>query len=61
MPPKSLYKAVGYNDMKRVKIMMEGNDAEKRTEIGSKVQSMALIKRQSTRGVNVNSLNADMD
>ena len=30
IPPKSLYKPVGYNDMERVKIMMEGNDAEKR-------------------------------
>ena len=31
-PPKSLYKAVGYNDMNRVKEIMEGNDAEKRSE-----------------------------
>ena len=30
VPPKSLYKPVGFNDMERVKIMMEGNDAEKR-------------------------------
>ena len=31
-PPKSLYIAVGYNDMERVKIIMEGDDAEKRSE-----------------------------
>jgi len=27
-----MYKAVGYNDMNRVKIVMEGDDAEKRDE-----------------------------
>ena len=32
MPPKSLYKAIGYNDMNRVKIMMEGDDEDKRFE-----------------------------
>ena len=32
VPPKSLYKAIGYNDMNRVKIMMEGNDDDKRAE-----------------------------
>ena len=29
-PPKTMYKKVGYNDLTRVKEMMEGNDAEKR-------------------------------
>ena len=29
-PPKSIYKAVGYNDMQRVKAMMEGDEKEKR-------------------------------
>lgn len=33
VPPKSLYKAVGYNDMQRVKIIMEGNDSDKRSEL----------------------------
>ena len=32
MPPRSLYKAIGYNDMARVKIMMEGDDEDKRLE-----------------------------
>ena len=31
-PPKAIYKAVGYNDMNRIKIIMEGDDAEKRDE-----------------------------
>lgn len=31
VPPSSIYKAVGYNDMQRVKIMVEGDDAEKRS------------------------------
>lgn len=30
-PPKSLYKAVGYNDMERVKVIMDGDDKEKRS------------------------------
>ena len=30
-PPKSLYKAVGYNDMQRVKELMEGDDEQKRS------------------------------
>lgn len=30
-PPKSLYKAVGYNNMEKVKVIMEGNDEEKRS------------------------------
>lgn len=29
-PPKNMYKKIGYNDLARVKEMMEGNDAEKR-------------------------------
>ena len=41
-PPKSLYKPVGYNDMERVKIMMEGNDAEKRAD-----PTAALAKKAS--------------
>jgi hypothetical protein len=30
IPPTSLYKTVGFNDLKRVRIIMEGNDEEKR-------------------------------
>jgi len=32
IPPTSLYKAVGYNDMARVKIIMEGDESDKRSE-----------------------------
>ena len=32
-PPSSMYKAVGYNDMIRVKEMMEGDDADKRSDL----------------------------
>ena len=32
-PPSTMYKAVGYNDLKRVTIMMEGDDEEKRAEL----------------------------
>ena len=32
IPPHSLYKAVGFNDMQRVKILMEGDDADKRSD-----------------------------
>lgn len=33
IPPSSLYKAVGYNDMQRVKIIVEGDDSDKRSEL----------------------------
>lgn len=32
IPPSSLYMAVGFNDMQRVKILMEGDDADKRSD-----------------------------
>jgi len=32
IPPASLYKAVGFNDMQRVRIIMLGDDADKRSE-----------------------------
>ena len=32
IPPLSLYMAVGFNDMQRVKILMEGDDADKRSD-----------------------------
>jgi len=32
IPPKDLYMAVGYNDLEKVKVFMEGNDKEKRIE-----------------------------
>ena len=35
-PPKNMYKKVGYNDLARVKEMMEGNDAEKRNPDGKR-------------------------
>lgn len=64
IPPSSLYKAVGFNDMHRVKVIMEGDDKDKRSDAkkASRVNSgvgspgrqspakeeNAVIKRQST-------------
>lgn len=45
VPPKSLYKAVGFNDMPRVKLFMEGDEADKRLEANSKIDGVALAKR----------------
>jgi len=42
-PPKSLYKAIGFNDMNRVKLMMEGNDEDKRLENVSKVGGVSQV------------------
>lgn len=64
MPPKSLYKAIGFNDMNRVKIMMEGNDDDKRAENSTVVgggSSVALLKRKSTANMNKSALRKDMD
>jgi len=33
IPPTSIYMAVGYNDMTRVKHIMEGNDEDKRSDV----------------------------
>ena len=41
IPPPSLYKAVGYNDMTVVKTIMEGDDSDKRSE-AKKRESMAV-------------------
>lgn len=60
VPPKSLYKPIGFNDLNRVKIFMEGDDNDKRTEFGSKIASVSIVKRQSTRFVNNKQLNSDM-
>jgi len=61
MPPKSIYKAVGYNDMQRVKIFIEGDEAEKRLEAGSNIASASIIKRQkSTSARNRGALDADI-
>ena len=51
IPPSSMYKAVGYNDLNRVKLMMEGDDAEKRE--GS--------KRLSDLGWNDSEIESDLD
>lgn len=60
VPPKSLFKPIGYNDMKRVKIFMEGDDNTKRAEFGSKIASASVVKRQSTGFRNKNQLNVEM-
>ena len=31
VPSKALYKTVGYNDLNRIKLIMEGDDSEKRS------------------------------
>ena len=49
MPSKSMYKKVGYNDLPRIKEMMEGNDAEKRTG----------IKRKTTKNNTQGRINKD--
>lgn len=41
VPPNSLYMAVGFNDMQRVKIFMEGDDADKR----SQAQRVSLLQK----------------
>jgi len=60
VPPKSIYKPIGYNDMKRVKTFMEGDDNAKRIENESKIASASIIKRKSTGFKNKNQLSADM-
>ena len=41
IPPASIYKPVGYNDMTVVKTIMEGDDSDKRSE-AKKRESMAV-------------------
>ena len=45
IPPTSLYMAVGYNDMQRVKVIMEGNDEDKRSDIK---RGNTMIERSTT-------------
>lgn len=47
-PPKSLYKSVGYNDMQRVKTIMEGDDTEKRSAYEKKE---SLTARSGAGGI----------
>jgi len=47
MPSKSIYKAVGYNDMQRVKVIMQGDDADKRSELQRRE---SVIKEELKRG-----------
>ena len=46
IPPASIYKPVGYNDMTVVKTIMEGDDSDKRSE-AKKRESMA-VERTAT-------------
>lgn len=41
-----MYKAIGYNDMQRVKVIMEGDDAEKRSE--NIKRESKILQRTST-------------
>lgn len=47
VPPKALYKSVGYNDMQRVKIIMEGDDSDKRSSLNRKQEEEELKKSPS--------------
>lgn len=47
IPQKSIYKAVGYNDMQRVKVIMQGDDADKRSELQRRE---SVIKEELKRG-----------
>ena len=44
VPPSSLYKAVGYNDLEKVKVYMQGDDADKRSEAAARE---SLVKTKS--------------
>lgn len=48
-PPNSMYRAVGFNDMERVKIIMQGDDSMKRDldrkDSLLKAQSSTLVQR----------------
>lgn len=40
IPPETMYKSIGYNDLQTVHVMMEGDDAEKRSKANSGKQSI---------------------
>lgn len=48
IPPETMYMAVGYNDLPRVKMMMEGDDQEKRTGAKKGKASRATRARMTT-------------
>lgn len=50
-PPSSIYKAVGYNDLARVKLIMDGDDAEKRSGTMRKTgKKSGMAKMRLTTG-----------
>jgi len=53
-PCSSMYKAVGFNDLNKVKVMMEGDDQEKRTEVNHlrMPSKMKTIRRKTTHTKN---------
>ena len=47
-PSSLMYKAIGYNDLKRVRIMMEGTDEERRTEaLKDLTDPIKILERQT--------------
>ena len=51
VPPKSIYKPIGYNDLNKVKEIMEGDDSEKRSSDFKDQKSMrqtSIVKRKNT-------------
>ena len=49
-PPKSIYKAIGYNDLAKIKEIKMGDDSEKRSSDYQKQLSMraSSLKRKQT-------------
>ena len=50
VPSKSIYKAVGYNDLARIKMIMDGDDSEKRSSDFQKKNSLrqSSLKRKTS-------------
>ena len=46
-PPESMYKTVGFNDLKQVRIMMEGNDEEKRKSDVKLLRGMTKVEKNN--------------
>lgn len=67
VPPTSLYKPVGFNDMQRVKTFMEGDDADKRSDakraslIEKDPNSSAAALPRSTTVKNMDSKQNDLE
>jgi hypothetical protein len=61
-PSKALYKAVGYNDLNRIKLIMEGDDSEKRSLDFQKQMSerQNSLKKKNTMQKDFENTQADL-